>query len=235
MSAIKLISSMAPRELLKELTGQFSANTAKPVEYEAAGGVEVAKRVRRGEPFDAVVLARNAIDELAKDDLLAASSITDIAQSGIAVAVRADAKLPDISNEAAVKRAILAAKSVSYSTGPSGVYLEKKFAAWGILETVRPRIVVPPPGTAVGSLVASGDVALGFQQLSELIALPGIRVVGSLPAELQLVTVFSGALTRNASERQAVLDMLQFMAAPQNAPLKRRFGMEAVEQQRVQG
>src|SRR3974390_1340065 len=134
MSAIKLISSMAPRELLKELTAHFSANTAKTVEYEAAGGVEVAKRVRRGEPFDAVVLARNAIIELAKDDLLVASSVADIAESGIAVAVRADADPPDISNEAAVKRAILAANSVSYSTGPSGVYLEKKFAAWGILE-----------------------------------------------------------------------------------------------------
>jgi molybdate transport system substrate-binding protein len=229
MSAIKLISSMAPRELLKELTSQYSANTAKAVRYEAAGGVEVAKRVRGGEPFDAVVLARNAIDELAKNDLLVASSITDIAESGIAVAVRSDATTPDISNEAAVKRAILAAKSVSYSTGPSGVYLEKRFAAWGILETVRPRIVVPPPGTAVGSLVASGEVALGFQQLSELIALEGIRVVGPLPAELQLVTVFSGALTRNAPERQAVLELLQFMAAPQSALLKRRFGMEAVD------
>jgi molybdate transport system substrate-binding protein len=229
MSAIKLISSMASRELLKELTARYSANTAKAVHYEAAGGVEVAKRVRSGEAFDVVVLARNAIDDLANNDLLAASSITDIAQSGIAVAVRADAELPDISNEAAVKRAILAAKSVSYSTGPSGVYLEKKFAAWGILEAVQPRIVVPPPGTAVGSLVASGEAALGFQQLSELIALAGIRIVGPLPAELQLVTVFSGALTRNAPERQAALDLLQFMAAPQNAPLKQRFGMAAVD------
>ena len=104
MSAIKLISSMAPRELLKELTAQYSANTATAVRFEAAGGVEVAKRVRRGEPFDAVVLARNAIDELAKDDLLVASSITDIAASGIAVAVRADAEPPDISNEAASER-----------------------------------------------------------------------------------------------------------------------------------
>jgi molybdate transport system substrate-binding protein len=232
MSPISLISSMAPRELLKELTAEYSANTARAVHFEAAGGVEVAKRVRRGEPFDAVVLARNAIDELAKDGLLAASSITDIAESGIAVAVRAGSESPDISTEAAVKRAVLAAPSLSYSTGPSGVYLEKKFAAWGILEAIRPRIVVPPPGVAVGSLVASGQVALGFQQLSELIALEGIRVVGPLPAELQLVTVFSGALTRNGQETQSALDLLEFMAAPQSAALKQRLGMRAVFRKR---
>jgi molybdate transport system substrate-binding protein len=164
--------------------------------------------------------------------LLVAASVTDIAESGIAVAVRADSESPDISNEAAVKRAILAAKSLSYSTGPSGVYLEKKFAAWGILETVRPRIVVPPPGVAVGSLVASGKVALGFQQLSELIALDGIRVVGPLPPELQLVTIFSGALTRNAPERKTALELLQFMAAPQSAALKQRLGLNAVDPKR---
>jgi molybdate transport system substrate-binding protein len=229
MNAVKLISSMAPRELLKALTAEYSANTGQTVHFEAAGGVEVAKRVRRVELFDAVVLARNAIDELAKEELLVAASVTDIAESGIAVAVRADSESPDISTEAAVKRAILAAKSLSYSTGPSGVYLEKKFAAWGILETVRPRIVVPPPGVGVGSLVASGKVALGFQQLSELIALDGIRVVGPLPPELQLVTVFSGALTCNAPEKKTALELLQFMAAPQSAALKQRLGLNAVD------
>jgi molybdate transport system substrate-binding protein len=235
MSEIRLISSMAPRDLLKALAAEYSANSAKAVHFEAAGGVEVAKRVRRGETFDAVVLARNAIDELAKDDLLVAASIVDIAESGIAVAVRADSESPDISDETAVKRAILAANSLSYSTGPSGVYLEKKFAAWGILETVRPRIVVPPPGVAVGSLVASGEVALGFQQLSELIALDGIRVVGPLPPELQLVTVFSGAVTRDAAERKTTLDLLEFMAAPQSTPLKQRLGLDAVDPRRIHG
>ena len=226
MTGLTLISSMAPLELLKELNACYQAKTSQSVSIEAAGGVEVAKRVRSGEAADAVVLARNVIDELAREGVLLASGIIDIAQAGIAVAVPGNTPPPDIADEEAVRRAVMAAASVSYSTGPSGLYLEKKFAAWGILDELRPRIVIPPPGVPVGSLVATGQVALGFQQLSELINVQGITLVGPLPPEMQQLTVFSGSVTRTSGNRARAGDLLQFMGSSEAAALMPRFGME---------
>jgi molybdate transport system substrate-binding protein len=223
--AIKLITSMASRELLKELALRFAAKTSQQIDMEAAGGVDVAKRVRAGEAVDIVVLARHSIDELARAGALRAG-VTDIARSGIAVAVGESADCPDISHEQAVRRAVAAAPSLSYSTGPSGVYLEKKFASWGILEEIRPRIVVPPPGVPVASLVAAGKAALGFQQLSELIHAPGIRVLGPLPRDLQLLTTFSGAVASVSGNPTLAGEVLQFMASSEADGVKPRWGME---------
>ena len=151
MSApLKLISSMATREVLNELAARFERDAHQKVLTEAGGGVDVAKRVQNGEAVDIVVLASNAIDKLIADGKVLAGSRVDLVQSGVSIAVRAGAARPDVSSEEAVKRAVLNAKTVSYSTGPSGVYLEKMFARWGILEDIRARIVVPPPGKPVG-------------------------------------------------------------------------------------
>jgi molybdate transport system substrate-binding protein len=120
----------------------------------------------------------------------------------------------------------MAASSISYSTGPSGVYLEKIFARWGVLEELRVRIVVPPPGVPVGSLVASGTVQLGFQQLSELINLAGIQVLGPLPAGMQLTTIFSGAVACASTQAQAASALLRYLASPEVRDIKPRFGME---------
>jgi molybdate transport system substrate-binding protein len=226
MSALRLLTSMASRELLRDLAARFQGATSHGVSVEAAGGVEVAKRIRGGEAADIVVLARNAIEGLAQAGSLIGTSITDIAQSGIAVAVRAGAHAPDVATEESLKRAVVAASSVSYSTGPSGVYLEKIFARWGVLEELRGRIVVPPPGIPVGSLVASGSVQLGFQQLSELINLAGIQVLGPLPAALQLTTIFSGAVASVSTQAPAASALLRYLASPEVRDIKPRFGME---------
>jgi molybdate transport system substrate-binding protein len=226
MSALKLLTSMASRELLRDLAARFAGATSRGVSVEAAGGVEVEKRIRGGEAADIVVLARNAIEGLAQAGSLIGTSITDIAQSGIAVAVRAGAHAPDVTTEESLKRAVVAASSISYSTGPSGVYLEKIFARWGVLEELRGRIVVPPPGIPVGSLVASGSVQLGFQQLSELINLAGIRVLGPLPAALQLTTIFSGAVASVSTQAAAASALLRYLASPEVRDIKPRFGME---------
>jgi molybdate transport system substrate-binding protein len=209
-----MISSMATREVLSELAGEYERGTGQPVSAEAAGGVDVAKRVQGGEAVDVVVLASNAIDKLIAEGKVVAGSRVDLVRSGVAIAVRAGAPKPDISDEEAVKRAVLAARTLSYSTGPSGVYLEKMFGRWGVLEQIRSRIVVPPPGVPVGSLVASGAVELGFQQLSELQNLAGVDVVGPLPPAIQTITVFSGGIA-------------SFMASPQATATKQRYGMEA--------
>jgi molybdate transport system substrate-binding protein len=131
-----------------------------------------------------------------------------------------------VTSEAEVKAAVLAATSLSYSTGPSGVYLEQLFARWGILEQIRPRIVVPPPGVPVGSLVAEGSAALGFQQLSELMNLQGIEVLGPLPEAIQTITVFAGGVCAASAQPAAARALLAYLAAPAAASLKQRHGME---------
>ena len=223
---LKLLSSMATRGILAELASEFQAASGRAVEAEAAGGVDVAKRVRAGEAFDVVVLASDVIDVLISESVLLSGSRVDIVASPIAVAVRAGAARPDIASEEAVKRAVAGAKSLSYSTGPSGRYLEKTFAGWGILAAVRPRIVVPPPGVPVASLVADGSAEIGFQQLSELIDKPGIDVLGPLPDEIQSVTIFSGGISALSARPEAARALLEFMAVPTTAAAKRRYGLE---------
>ena len=225
--ALKLLSSMATRELLIELIARYERTTGQPVTAEAAGGVDVAKRVRAGEAVDVVVLSSTAIDSLIAAGNLLPDSRIDLVKSGVAIAVRAGASQPDVASEEAVKRAVLNAKTLSYSTGPSGVYLEKLFQRWGILEAIRSRIVVPPPGVPVGSLVAGGTVELGFQQLSELMTLPGIEVIGPLPPEIQTITLFSGGISPGCERPELGRALLDYLAASSLATVKQRFGMEA--------
>jgi molybdate transport system substrate-binding protein len=224
---LKLLSSMATRELLNELIAEYERTTGQPVTAEAAGGVDVAKRVRAGEAVDVVVLSSTAIDSLIAAGSLLPDSRIDLVKSGVAIAVRAGASQPDVASEEAVKRAVLNAKTLSYSTGPSGVYLEKLFQRWGILEEIRSRIVVPPPGVPVGSLVAGGTVELGFQQLSELMTLPDIEVIGPLPPEIQTITLFSGGISPGCEWPELGRALLDYMASPSVASVKQRFGMEA--------
>ncbi|MGC3979755.1 MAG: substrate-binding domain-containing protein [Steroidobacteraceae bacterium] len=224
--SLKLLSSMATREILAELAAQYTRDTAQPLVTAAAGGVDVAKRVQAGEAVDIVVLADNAIDKLIAAGALLPGRI-DLVKSGVAIAVHADAVRCDISSEQAVKQAVLAAKTLSYSTGPSGVYLEKLFERWGILNDIRSKIVVPPPGVPVGSLVAKGESELGFQQLSELMNLSGITVLGPLPPDIQTITTFSGGIAATCQDKAAAQRVLQFLAAPSTADTKQRFGMEA--------
>jgi len=219
---------MATRELLAELAARAQRVLGQAIAAEAAGGVDVAKRVQAGEKVDVVVLSREAIDRLIDSGRLLRDSRVDLAKSGIALAVRAGDPRPDITSEQAVRDAVLSAKSVSYSTGPSGVYLEKLFARWGILEQIRARIRVAPPGVPVGSLVAQGEVQLGFQQLSELLHLAGIEVVGSLPESIQSITVFSAAIAATCPSPAAARALLDYMAGAETASIKRRYGMEAV-------
>ena len=218
---------MATRELLAEMVSLYERQSGQSIVSEAAGGVDVAKRVQAGESVDVVVLAGNAIDKLMADNKVLAGSRVDLVRSGIAVAIKQGSEAPDIQSEDAVKNAVKLARTLSYSTGPSGVYLEKMFERWGILEAIRPRIVVPPPGVPVASLVASGAVELGFQQLSELMNVPGVRVVGPLPPAIQSMTTFSGGIATACGNPGAARALLDFMASPALSELKRRQGMEA--------
>lgn len=222
------ISSMATRQLLAELTAAYTASTGQLVSIESVGGVDAAKRVLAGEAFDVVILASDAIAKLVASGHLHADSVTDLVHSGVAIAVRAGTPQPDIHSEDAVRQAVLAAPTLGYSTGPSGVALAKLFEHWGIAEQIKDRIVTAAPGVPVGSLVAKGEVALGFQQLSELIHAPGISIVGPLPAAIQITTIFTAAMTTGCMRPAEVQALLDFMASNDVAPAKRRQGMEPV-------
>ena len=223
---IKGISSMATRLVLAELVDAFQRRTGTRVAIESVGGVDAAKRVQAGEAFDVVILASDAIDKLIASGHVLPDSKVDLVRSGVAVAVRAGATKPDISSEETVRAAVLAARTISYSTGPSGVALARLFERWGIAEQIKDRIVTPPPGIPVGSLVAKGEVELGFQQLSELINLEGITVLGPLPAAIQIITTFSAGLCRGTSKADVVRAMLADMNTPEAAAAKLRQGME---------
>ena len=224
---LQLLSSMAAREVLRELAGLYSKLSGQAVHAAAAGGVDVAKRVAGGEPVDVVVLSDTAIDKLIAAGQLLPGSRVDIARSGVAIAVRAGAPVPDVASEQAVKQAVLSAKTLSYSTGPSGVYLEKLFERWGILATIRDRIVVPPPGTPVATLVADGRAELGFQQLSELLNVPAIHVLGALPDAIQSITVFSGGIGARCDRPDDARALLAYMTSPPAEAVKQRYGMDA--------
>ena len=223
---LRIISSMATQALLSDLTQRFQvAQPRTSVSLVSVGGVNAAQRVRAGEQFDLVALAANAIDELAAGGLVVPSSRIDLARSGVALAVRAGCAQPDIRTEAAVKSALLAADTIGISTGPSGVALTHLFERWGLGDALRSRIVTAPPGVAVGSLVASGTVGLGFQQLSELKDVPGITVLGPLPDAVQIVTTFSVARTTHSEQPQAAQLMLDYLASAETADIKRSHGM----------
>ncbi|MBI2771271.1 MAG: substrate-binding domain-containing protein [Burkholderiales bacterium] len=216
---------MATRQVLAELIAGWQQRGGDTVAMESVGGVDAAKRVQAGEAFDVVVLASDAIDKLAASGHVVAGSRVDLVHSGVAVCVKAGAARPDISSEEALRLAVLAAASVGHSTGPSGVALLKLFERWGIAGELAGRIVQAPPGVPVGTLVARGEVALGFQQLSELMHLEGIDVIGPLPDAVQIITTFSAGLCTASAQAPAVQAMLAFMASPQAAQAKQRHGM----------
>jgi molybdate transport system substrate-binding protein len=224
--SLSIISSMATRQLLTDLVAQFQSTCDLKVTIESVGGVDAARRVRSGEVFDVVVLAAHAIDDLIEVGRIVPGSRADLVKSGVSIAVRSGSARPDIGSEDAVRRAVVQAQTLGYSTGPSGVHLSKLFERWGIAEAIKDRIIQAPPGVPVGSLVAAGKVALGFQQLSELLHVSGIDVLGPLPPAIQTITTFSAGLATASTHAGSVRALLDFMTSAPAARVKLENGME---------
>jgi molybdate transport system substrate-binding protein len=220
------ISSMATRLVLAELAAAYRLTAGVDVTIESVGGVDAAKRVQAGELFDVVILAADAIDKLIVGGSVRAGSRIDLVRSPVAIAVRSGSPRADISNEAALRASVLAARSLGYSTGPSGTALLKLFERWGIADELRARIVQAPPGVPVGKLVADGAVELGFQQLSEMLSQPGIEVIGAMPPGTEIVTTFSGGICAASTQPEAVRILLAWLQSTAAAEAKRRHGME---------
>jgi molybdate transport system substrate-binding protein len=175
---------------------------------------------------DLTILTAEAIDGLIKQGKVAAGSRVDLASSGIGLAVRKGASKPDIASPEALKKALLAAKSVAHSkVGMSGIYFPTVLARLGIADAMKGKIVLPDPGTPVGELVAKGEAEIGVQQISELLPVAGIEIIGPLPAPLQKITTFSAGLPTAAKEPDAAKALVRFVTAEAPRLLKAK-GLE---------
>ena len=218
---------MATKQVLAALSKAYLAKTGTLVNVESVGGVDAAKRVTAGEAFDIVLLGSDAIDKLIAAGHVQQGSRLDWVKSPISIAVRTGAATPSITSAQAVKDAVTQAHTISYSTGPSGVYLNQLFERWGMTEQLKTKLVQPPPGTSVGSLIASGKVDLGFQQLSEMVGVAGINVLGNLPQEIAYITTFSSGIPTaiGTEQSQAVRALQAYLASPEAEAIKREQGM----------
>ena len=215
------LSSMATRRILADLAQDYKSQTGVRVEIRSMGGVEAAKLVRAGEATDIVVLPSKVMASLEAEGHLAKGGTKDFARSEIGIAVRAGLALPIVESEQAVRQAMLDARRICYSTGPSGDHLKTLCEKWGVRGAL-----VARPGVPVAALVANGEADLGFQQLSELIGQPGIEIVGPLPPEIQALTVFSAGVSATSREPEAARALVSYLAAVETGAAKRRHGME---------
>jgi molybdate transport system substrate-binding protein len=223
---INVVSTQATEEAYKELVAQFEKATGHKVTTFFSGTLNVQKKLAAGEPYDLILMAGPAIDEQIKLGKAVAGSRVDLAKSGTGLAVRKGAAKPDISSADALKKTLLTAKSIGYSTGPSGLYMLSVFEKLGIAEQVKGKLRQTPSGVFVGTLIASGDAEIGFQQISELVHFAGIDYVGPLPGELQRMTMFSTGIHSGAKQADAARALVKFLTAPAAAPVIRKHGLE---------
>lgn len=231
-TTLRAISSMATRQLLATLVAEHHRLGHAQWQIESVGGVDAAKRVAAGESFDLVLLASDAIDQLMAQGHLQAASRVDWVLSQVVVAVPEGAPAPDVSTESALRQAVIQAPTLGISTGPSGTFVEKMIRGWGLSELLEQRQVKPPPGTPVGQMMARGQVALGFQQRSEMVGLQGVKVLGPLPEPVSFTTVFSAgipmAITPDHPHRPKVERFLSFLTSPSTSDFKLQHGMSAL-------
>ena len=223
---IKVIGSPGLKEPYTLLVPGFEKASGHKVVTIWGGVNDVARRVGAGETADLVLLPAAQIEDLLKQGKLVAGSRVDIAKSGVGVAIRAGAPKIDIGSAEGLRKALLAAKSIAYSAGPSGIHIAGLIQKWGIAGEVKSKIVPASTGTPIGEVVARGDAEIGFQQVSELLAVKGIDYLGPLPAEIQEITVFAAGLHKAAAAPDAAKALVKFLTAPEAVPVIRKTGME---------
>lgn len=223
---IKVLSSIATREAYLELVPQFEQSSGHKVTTTWAGTTAIMQRMAAGETYDLVIISSSELDQLIGQGKIASGSRVDLAKSGIGIAVRAGASRPDVRSSEALKTALLAAKTVGYTSGPSGVYMAGLIERMGIADQVKPKHRTVPSGGTVGTIVASGDAEIGFQQVSELVHIPGIDYIGPLPADVQCVTVFSSGLQTGATQPDAAKALVAFLTTAAARTVMQKHGLE---------
>jgi len=224
---IRVMLSAAFKEAYLELVPRFERATGHKVTPLWMPTVEIMRRLKEGDVADVVILSAPPIAELTEAGVIAPGSSVNLATCGVGVAVKAGAPRPDLSSGEALKRAVLAAKSIVYSHGPSGVYLAALFERMGIADEIRHK-VTRVQGQPAGEIVAQGDAELGFQQVCELLPIPGIDLVGPLPPDVQEITTFAAGVHVKAKEPEAAKALLEFFTSPEAAPIMEKKGMDPV-------
>lgn len=224
---MKALSSMATRALLTDLAAAAAEAGLPRAEIESVGGVDAARRVAAGEPLDLVFLASGALRELADHGHVVPTSVTPLVLSRTAVAVRAEGSrvtiapsAPAYESAAGVRAALRDVGRIGYSTGPSGTAILRQIDDWGMAGELRGRLVQARSGMPVARLVADGEVDLGFQQLSEMVGQEGIRILGVLPPDCAIDTVFAGAVATTSTDPAASRAVLSFFASDAVAAIK---------------
>jgi molybdate transport system substrate-binding protein len=223
---IRVLSTQATEQAYRELVPQFEKASGHKVTTVFTGTLDANKRLAAGETYDLLIMSAPSIEEHIKTGKVLASSRVDLAKSGVGVGVKAGAPKPDISTTEALKRTLSAAKSIGYSTGPSGIYMIGVFQRMGIADEIKHKLKQTPTGVFVGSIIANGEAEIGFQQVSELSHFAGVDYVGPLPAEIQQFTIFSSGIIAGAKEADAAKALVNFITAPAAAAAFKRIGME---------
>src|SRR5476651_790048 len=223
---ITVLSTQATEQAYRELLPQFEKATGHTVKITYTGTLDAKKRIAAGEFFDLLIMASPEIESFLASGTLAPGSRVDLAKSGVGIGVKAGAPKPDISSTEAFKKSLLAAKSIGYSTGPSGVYVIGLFDKLGIADAVKPKLKQTGTGVFVGTIVASGEAEIGIQQVSEMSQFPGVDYVGPLPADIQRMTIFTSGLSANAKQPEAAKALVKFTTTPSAGEAFKRRGME---------
>lgn len=221
---VAVIASNAVREAFGELLPVFERATGSRVSVSFGGTLDIVSRVESGEIADIVVIPAARVDDLVKAGLLARR--TDLVRSRIGIAAGAGVPPPDVSSAAALRSALVAARSVVLSSGPSSNYMPVLFERMGIAKDIARRIIKIAPGVGVGATLARGVGEIGFTQISELMSVEGIQYLGPLPAEVQFVTVFSAGLHAAARVPDGARALLTFLASPPAGQVLERHGLE---------
>ena len=227
---IKVLSTLGMKEVLDELGPRFERATGHKlaITFDSSGGV--VKRIQGGQAADVAITSRQGVEGFLKDGAAPAGGAVQVARSSIGVAVRKGAAKPDISSADALKRALLAAKSITYSNpaggGASGIHFAKVLDQLGIANEMKPKTVFLPKPGPVGVLVANGEAEIAVHQVPELIHVAGIEVVGPLPGDLQLTIVVWAAVMKSAGDAAAAKALVDFLLSPEAAQVIRAAGME---------
>jgi molybdate transport system substrate-binding protein len=231
-SEIKVLATTAMKTSLDELAPEFERATGTTLSFSFGPSARIAKMVADGEAHDVAIVTDHGHDDLTKQGRLVPGIRADIAKSAMALAVQQGAARPDISSAAKFKEALLAAKSLGMSKpvggGQSGANLAKIFDQLGITDAMKAKSVYGPggPDGLIGNFLIRKEVEIGIQQLPELMAVPGIDIVGPLPPDVQIMTVFSAGLSANAKNVEGAKALIQFLTTPKATAVIKAKGME---------
>ena len=229
---LKVLSAIGMQSVLEDLGPKFERATGHKLSISFATAGAAVKRAQGGEAADVVIATRQGIDGLVKNGKATADNVTALASAGISVAIRKGAPKPDISSPDALKRTLLAAKSISYvdptSGGASGIHFAKVLDRLGVANEMKSKTVFPNPKTPaeVGVLVANGEAEIGVHIIVELISVAGIDIVGPLPGDLQNTIVLAAAVMASAKNAEAAKALVNFLRTPEAVAVTKAKGME---------